>query len=144
MKVLPNSFSRRLTPIAVAVAMAHGSVTAQVAHDTTSADVLGDPNPFATGGQEGIGPRPFTSFMDRLSSPVSKIVIKVAGDNLAADGLTGTGVMIQLLDSKGVQLPYLDRVIMNIASGSLIPLKTGSGEADLQARYLRFDNFTFL
>jgi peptide/nickel transport system substrate-binding protein len=48
------------------------------------------------------------------------------------------------VDSKGVQLPYLDRVIMNIASGSLIPLKTGSGEADLQARYLRFDNFTFL
>jgi peptide/nickel transport system substrate-binding protein len=48
------------------------------------------------------------------------------------------------VDSNGVQLPYLDRVIMNIASGSLIPLKTGSGEADLQARYLRFDNFTFL
>ncbi|MDF3073340.1 MAG: transporter substrate-binding protein [Alphaproteobacteria bacterium] len=48
------------------------------------------------------------------------------------------------IDSKGIQLPYLDRVIMNIASGSLIPLKTGSGEADLQARYLRFDNFTFL
>jgi len=48
------------------------------------------------------------------------------------------------VDSNGAQLPYLDRVIMNIASGSLIPLKTGSGEADLQARYLRFDNFTFL
>lgn len=48
------------------------------------------------------------------------------------------------VDSNGVQLPYLDRVILNIASGSLIPLKTGSGEADLQARYLRFDNFTFL
>ncbi len=48
------------------------------------------------------------------------------------------------VDANGVQLPYLDRVVMNIASGSLIPLKTGSGEADLQARYLRFDNFTFL
>lgn len=48
------------------------------------------------------------------------------------------------IDANGVQLPYLDRVILNIASGSLIPLKTGSGEADLQARYLRFDNFTFL
>lgn len=48
------------------------------------------------------------------------------------------------VDAQGVQLPYLDRVIINIASGSLIPLKTGSGEADLQARYLRFDNFTFL
>jgi len=48
------------------------------------------------------------------------------------------------VDANGVQLPYLDRVILNIASGSLIPLKTGSGEADLQARYLRFDNYTFL
>ncbi len=48
------------------------------------------------------------------------------------------------VDQNGVQLPYLDRVVLNIASGSLIPLKTGSGEADLQARYLRFDNFTFL
>ncbi|MEO8558259.1 MAG: ABC transporter substrate-binding protein [Rhodospirillales bacterium] len=48
------------------------------------------------------------------------------------------------VDVNGVQLPYLDRVILNIASGSLIPLKTGSGEADLQARYLRFDNYTFL
>jgi peptide/nickel transport system substrate-binding protein len=48
------------------------------------------------------------------------------------------------VDANGVQLPYLDRVILNLASGSLIPLKTGSGEADLQARYLRFDNYTFL
>lgn len=48
------------------------------------------------------------------------------------------------IDANGVQLPYLDRMILNIASGSLIPLKTGSGEVDLQARYLRFDNYTFL
>jgi len=48
------------------------------------------------------------------------------------------------VDANGVQLPYLDRVIVNIASGSLIALKSGSGEADLQARYLRFDNYTFL
>jgi len=60
---------RRVTPIALAVALAHGLVSAQVAHDTTSADVLGDPNPFATGGQADIGIRPFTSFMERLSSP---------------------------------------------------------------------------
>jgi peptide/nickel transport system substrate-binding protein len=48
------------------------------------------------------------------------------------------------VDARGVQLPYIDRVIMNFGSPSLIPLKCGSGECDLQARYLRFDNYTFL
>ncbi|WP_178133853.1 ABC transporter substrate-binding protein [Vineibacter terrae] len=48
------------------------------------------------------------------------------------------------VDARGVQLPYIDRVHMNLVSPSLIPLKAGSGESDLQARYLRFDNYTFL
>lgn len=48
------------------------------------------------------------------------------------------------IDPEGRQLPYLDRVIVNIASGALIPAKTGAGESDLQARSLRFDNVTFL
>lgn len=48
------------------------------------------------------------------------------------------------IDGQGRQLPYIDRLIVNIVSGSLIPAKTGTGEADLQARYLRFDNYTFL
>ena len=33
---------------------------------------------------------------------------------------------------------------MNIAASGLIPAKTASGASDLQARYLRFDNVTFL
>ncbi|MFQ5467028.1 MAG: ABC transporter substrate-binding protein [Kiloniellaceae bacterium] len=48
------------------------------------------------------------------------------------------------VDSKGQQLPYIDRVIVNIAEKSLIPAKTGFGESDLQARYIRFDHYTFL
>ncbi len=48
------------------------------------------------------------------------------------------------VDSKGQQLPYLDRVIVNIASSGLIPAKTGAGESDLQGRYLRLDNYPFL
>lgn len=48
------------------------------------------------------------------------------------------------VDPEGSQLPYIDRVVVNIVSGSLIPAKTGTGEVDLQARYLRFDNYTFL
>ncbi len=48
------------------------------------------------------------------------------------------------VDAAGHQLPYLDRVIVNIADASLIPAKTGAGESDLQARSLRFDNISFL
>ncbi len=48
------------------------------------------------------------------------------------------------VDNKGRQLPYIDRVVMNIVSGDLIPAKTGAGESDLQGRYLRLDNYTFL
>jgi peptide/nickel transport system substrate-binding protein len=48
------------------------------------------------------------------------------------------------VDPQGQQLPYVDEVIMNISSSGLVPAKTGSGESDLQARYLRLDNYTFL
>ncbi|MGX5734942.1 ABC transporter substrate-binding protein [Bosea thiooxidans] len=48
------------------------------------------------------------------------------------------------VDENGRQLPYADRVTMNIGTSSLIPAKTAAGESDLQARYLRFDNYTFL
>lgn len=48
------------------------------------------------------------------------------------------------VDTAGRQLPYIDRVAISIADNKIIPLKTGSGESDLQARYLRFDNYTFL
>ncbi len=47
-------------------------------------------------------------------------------------------------DPKGNQLPYIDRVVMNIVSKDVIPAKTGTGESDLQARYLRFDHIPFL
>jgi peptide/nickel transport system substrate-binding protein len=48
------------------------------------------------------------------------------------------------IDKEGNQLPYIDRVIISIADSKIIPAKTGAGESDLQARYLRFDNYTFL
>ena len=47
-------------------------------------------------------------------------------------------------DSLGRQLPYIDRVVINVVSSSLVPAKTGAGDSDLQARYLRLDNYTFL
>jgi len=48
------------------------------------------------------------------------------------------------VDKQGNQLPYIDRVILSVADSKIIPAKTGAGESDLQARYLRFDNYTFL
>jgi peptide/nickel transport system substrate-binding protein len=48
------------------------------------------------------------------------------------------------VDGAGHQLPYIDRVVFSIANSKIIPAKTGSGESDLQARYLSFDDYTFL
>ncbi len=48
------------------------------------------------------------------------------------------------VDSAGNQLPYIDRVIMSLADARIISAKTAAGESDLQARYLSFDDYTFL
>ncbi|MCB1741659.1 MAG: ABC transporter substrate-binding protein [Gammaproteobacteria bacterium] len=48
------------------------------------------------------------------------------------------------VDQHGNQLPYLDAVAMTIVDSRLIPVKTGAGEADLQARGLSFSDYTFL
>ncbi len=48
------------------------------------------------------------------------------------------------VDENARQLPYVDKVVMSMGSTALVPAKTGAGDSDLQARYLRFDNFTFL
>ncbi|HTV91042.1 MAG TPA: ABC transporter substrate-binding protein [Stellaceae bacterium] len=48
------------------------------------------------------------------------------------------------VDGAGHQLPYIDRVIYTIADPKIIPAKTGTGQSDLQARYLSFDDYTFL
>jgi peptide/nickel transport system substrate-binding protein len=48
------------------------------------------------------------------------------------------------VDEKGRQLPYIDRFVLAIADPKLIPAKAGSGDADLQARDLNFNNYTFL
>lgn len=48
------------------------------------------------------------------------------------------------VDVAGRQLPYIDKVHIATGSTSLIPAKTGTGDSDLQARYLRFDDYTFL
>ncbi len=48
------------------------------------------------------------------------------------------------VDERGRQLPYIDRFVLAIADAKLIPAKAGAGDADLQARDLNFNNYTFL
>ncbi|GKX34370.1 MAG: peptide ABC transporter substrate-binding protein [Rhizobiaceae bacterium MnEN-MB40S] len=48
------------------------------------------------------------------------------------------------VDPNGQQLPYIDEVIILTESVDIIPAKAGAGESDLQARYLHFDDYTFL
>jgi peptide/nickel transport system substrate-binding protein len=48
------------------------------------------------------------------------------------------------VDANGLQLPYIDRWIMGIAATKLIPAKVGTGDSDLQAHALAFNNATFL
>jgi peptide/nickel transport system substrate-binding protein len=48
------------------------------------------------------------------------------------------------VDEQGRQLPYIDRVVMVVTEGKLIPAKTGAGESDLQARDINFNDYTFL
>lgn len=48
------------------------------------------------------------------------------------------------VDTHGRQLPYIDEVVATLGSVDMVPARTGSGEANLQARYLRFEHYTFL
>ena len=48
------------------------------------------------------------------------------------------------VDENGQQLPYIDEVRMTLGTTSLIPAKAASGDADLQARYINFEDYTFL
>ena len=48
------------------------------------------------------------------------------------------------VDENGVQLPYIDRVILDVVDSKLIPIKTGAGDTDLQSRGLAFRDYTFL
>ncbi|MBP5858128.1 ABC transporter substrate-binding protein [Marivibrio halodurans] len=48
------------------------------------------------------------------------------------------------IDLDGRQLPYADRIILDITESGLIPGKVATGDADLQGRYLGFDDYTLL
>ena len=117
---LSDVVNMRRTPIAVAVILMHGFALAQPALNTTSADVPEAKTLFEAGGQQGIGPRPFTSFLDRISSPVRKISIKVNGDNLPADGITPADVQLLLFDKDGQRITVDVDVTIEVDGGARV------------------------
>jgi peptide/nickel transport system substrate-binding protein len=48
------------------------------------------------------------------------------------------------VDENGLQLPYVDQVILNVSSSEIIAAKTGAGESDLQANGIDFADYAFL
>ncbi|MEM7212460.1 MAG: ABC transporter substrate-binding protein [Pseudomonadota bacterium] len=48
------------------------------------------------------------------------------------------------VDTNGLQLPYIDWVVMSLGETKVIPAKAGTGESDLQGKYIRLDHYTFL
>lgn len=48
------------------------------------------------------------------------------------------------IDENGRQLPYIDRVNLNISSAAIISAKAGAGETDLQSLGIDFSDYTFL
>jgi peptide/nickel transport system substrate-binding protein len=48
------------------------------------------------------------------------------------------------VDRNGRQLPYIGTVALTVVSPQLIPVKSATGDADLQARGLSFENYTIL
>ena len=112
----------RRTPIAVALILTHSFALAQPASNTASADVPDAKTLFEAGGQQGVGPRPFSSFLDRVSSPVNKIELKVDGQNLPADGVSPTDVQLRLFDKNGQLIAVDIDVTIEVDGGARILL----------------------
>lgn len=48
------------------------------------------------------------------------------------------------IDQDGHQLPYLDRIELNVAAADIIPAKVATGESDLQAAGISFPDYTLM
>jgi hypothetical protein len=126
-----NQVIKKKTPVAVAAAVLASATFAQPADHTTSADAPEANSAFSTSGQPTIGTRPFTSFLQRLSSPVERIAVDVAGNNLPADGVGSTDVVITLKDRDGRVVTSEVDVTIEVNGGArlLLPGRTTSESA---------------
>jgi peptide/nickel transport system substrate-binding protein len=48
------------------------------------------------------------------------------------------------VDENGLQLPYIDKFVLNVSSSSIITAKSGAGDSDLQSVGLDFADYAFL
>ena len=48
------------------------------------------------------------------------------------------------VDEEGNQLPYVDRVLYHVKADSLIPISAAAGELTMQARHIRYEDYTLL
>ena len=48
------------------------------------------------------------------------------------------------VDENGLQLPYIDKVLLNVSSSAILPAKVGSGDSDWQGSGIEFSDYTFL
>lgn len=48
------------------------------------------------------------------------------------------------VDENGLQLPYVDKFMLNVSSSAIIPAKTGAGDSDLQFTGIDFPDYTFM
>ncbi|QRM46329.1 ABC transporter substrate-binding protein [Rhizobium sp. BG4] len=69
-----------------------------------------------------------------------KVMTKPPADQFIFD----RNAFFHRVDENGVQLPYIDRFILNVSSSSIIAAKAGAGESDLQATGIDFNDYTFL
>lgn len=49
-----------------------------------------------------------------------------------------------VVDGQGNQLPYLDRLVMDVRSNDLIAVAAANGEPSMQERHIRYDDYTLL
>lgn len=48
------------------------------------------------------------------------------------------------VDENGIQLPYVDRIVMNVSTSDIIAAKSATGEADLQAAGIGLPDYTLI
>lgn len=113
----------RLSPLAAALTCLSWPVLAQVAGHAPRSEAMNAGSAVAQDGQVNIGPRPFTSFLERLSSPVAGIVLRrVGADDLRADGLSATRIELELRDDKGDLLAGNHEVTIEVDGGARVRL----------------------
>jgi hypothetical protein len=77
---------------------------------------------FESGGMPGIGPRPYNTLAERVNAAVDEIRVRVATDNIPADGTQRTPVRVLLLNRQGLPVTQDVDVTIEVNGGARILL----------------------